>query len=59
MVIYMKCFNCGKELDSNPSTLSLFCSEKCARQFEWDFNDYIKSLDVEIPDTLLSETKDK
>ena len=59
MVIYMKCFNCGKELDNSPSTLSLFCSDNCAKQFERDFNDYIKSLDVEIPDTLLGDTKDK
>ena len=59
MVIYMKCFNCGKELDSSPSTLSLFCSDKCAKQFDRDFNAYIKSLDVKIPDALLSDTKDK
>ncbi len=55
----MKCFTCSKELDESSSSLSLFCSDNCAKQFERDFNDYIKSLDVEIPDTLLGDTKDK
>lgn len=55
----MKCFNCGKEMENNMLTLPLFCSEECAEQFERDFNDFIKNLDIEIPDTLLSETKDK
>ena len=54
-----KCFNCNKELDESPQTLSLFCSENCAKQFDGDFNDFVMGLDVEIPDTLLSETKDK
>lgn len=54
-----KCFNCDKELGNGPSTLSLFCSDECAEQFDRDFNDFIMSLDVEISDTLLSETKDK
>ncbi len=52
-----KCFNCDKELDENPSALSLFCSEKCAEQFEQDFNDFVMGLDAEIPDTLLVDTQ--
>ncbi len=55
----MKCFTCGKELDNSSPVLSLFCSDKCAKQFDQDFSDYIKSLDIEIPDTLLNDTKDK
>lgn len=54
-----KCFNCNKELNDIPSKLSLFCSKECAKQFDQDFHDYIKSLNVEISDTLLGETKDK
>lgn len=53
----MKCFNCDKELDNSPLTLSLFCSDACAEQFEQDFNDFVMSMDAEIPDTLLGDTQ--
>lgn len=52
-----KCFNCDKELDNGPSTLPLFCSEKCAEQFERDFNDFVMGLDAEIPEILLGDTQ--
>lgn len=52
-----KCSNCDKELDISSSTLLLFCSEKCAEQYYLDFNDFIMSLDAEIPDALLGDTQ--